>query len=86
MAASAVKAPKQFANLSIVTLAESGKQQNIAACIGPVDEAILVDFKPETLFETFHLTAVAWPRLISQVLDFLCHLPLVLRRKSCDGF
>jgi len=56
-----MKARRHLSYLFIFTLAKSGKQQNIAACIGPVDEAILVDFKPETLFETFHLPAVAWP-------------------------
>ena len=49
-----MKARRHLSYLFIFTLAKSGKQQNIIAYIGPVDDAILVDFKPKTPFETFH--------------------------------
>jgi len=49
-----LKAPRHLSHPFVFKLAESGKQQNIIAYIGPVDDAILVDFKPKTPFETFH--------------------------------
>ncbi|MEK9718996.1 MAG: hypothetical protein VW520_07485, partial [Candidatus Puniceispirillum sp.] len=66
--ASAVDAPKQFVNLSIVALAENGDQQNRTARVNPVDNAIFAAIDPgkiNRMFKSIATRAELDPKEIS---------------------